>query len=110
MNKFIYLFILFFSLLSTHLIAKENTMILKLKYGEVEIKLYPEKAPNHVARFKKFSPGPGVGGHCIPIDPLFMKWIAKKKGHEAKFIDLGIKTNKNVLIVWLALQLLLLLG
>ncbi len=46
--------------------------------------------------FKKFSPGPGVGGHCIPIDPLFMKWIAKKKGHEAKFIDLGIKTNKNV--------------
>ena len=55
MKKFIYLFILFFSLLNTHSIAKENTMILKLKYGEVEIKLYPEKAPNHVKRFKKFS-------------------------------------------------------
>ena len=55
MKKFIYLFILFFSLLNVHLIAKENTMILKLKYGDVEIKLYPEKAPNHVEIFKKFS-------------------------------------------------------
>ena len=55
MKKFIYLFILFFSLLNIHSIAKENTMILKLKHGDVEIKLYPEKAPNHVERFKKFS-------------------------------------------------------
>ena len=55
MKKFIYLFILFFSLLNTHLIAKENIMILKLKYGEVQIELYPEKAPNHVKRFKELS-------------------------------------------------------
>ena len=55
MKKFIYLFILVFSLLNTHLIAKDNIMILKLKYGEVEIMLYPEKAPNHVERFRKFS-------------------------------------------------------
>ena len=52
MKKFIYLFILFFSLLNTHSLTKENIMILKLKYGEVEIELYPEKAPNHVERFK----------------------------------------------------------
>ena len=52
MKKNIYLFILFFSLLSTQLLAKENIMILKLKYGVVEIELYPEKAPNHVKRFK----------------------------------------------------------
>ena len=52
MNKFIYLFILFFSLVNTHSFAKENTMILKLKHGEVMIELYPEKAPNHVKRFK----------------------------------------------------------
>ena len=55
MKKFIYLFILFFSLLSTNLIAKENIMILKLKHGVVEIELYPEKAPTHVKRFTKFS-------------------------------------------------------
>ena len=55
MNKFIYLFILFFSLLNTHSVAKESIMILKLKYGEVLIELYPEKAPNHVERFKELS-------------------------------------------------------
>ena len=55
MKKFIYLFILFFSLLSTHSIAKENIMILKLKYGEVQIELYSEKAPNHVKRFKELA-------------------------------------------------------
>ncbi|MDC0628723.1 peptidylprolyl isomerase [Pelagibacteraceae bacterium] len=55
MMKFIYLFILFFSLLNSHSIAKENIMILKLKYGEVEIELYPKKAPNHVKRFKELA-------------------------------------------------------
>ena len=55
MKKFIYLLILTFSLVNTHLIAEENKMILKLKYGEVEIELYPEKAPNHVKRFKELS-------------------------------------------------------
>ena len=52
MKKIIYLFIVYFSLLNTYSIAKDNIMILKLKYGEVEIELYPEKAPNHVKRFK----------------------------------------------------------
>ncbi len=33
----------------------ENIMILKLKYGQVEIELYPDKAPNHVKRFKELS-------------------------------------------------------
>ena len=55
MKKFIYLFILFFSLINTHSIANENIMILKLKYGEVQIELYPEKAPNHVKRFIEFA-------------------------------------------------------
>ena len=55
MKKFIYLFILLFSLINTHSIAKENIMILKLEYGEVQIELYPEKAPNHVKRFIEFA-------------------------------------------------------
>ena len=54
MKKFIYLFIIFFSLVTTNIMAK-NIMILKLSYGEVEIELYPEKAPNHVERFKKLA-------------------------------------------------------
>ncbi len=51
MRKFIYLFIFFFSLVNTKLMANE-IMILKLTYGDVEIELYPDKAPNHVKRFK----------------------------------------------------------
>ena len=54
MKKFFYLFIIFFSLFSTQILAK-NIMILKLSHGEVEIELYPEKAPNHVKRFKELS-------------------------------------------------------
>tara|TARA_B100000963_G_scaffold360427_1_gene391271 strand:+ start:2002 stop:2559 length:558 start_codon:yes stop_codon:yes gene_type:complete len=55
MKKNIYLFILFFSLLSTNLVAQSNIMILKLTSGEVEIELYPDKAPNHVNRFKQLA-------------------------------------------------------
>ena len=55
MKRFPYLFILIFSLLNTFSIAEENIMILKLKYGEVEIELYSEKAPNHVKRFKELA-------------------------------------------------------
>ena len=52
MKKFTCLFILFFSLINSNLLAKENVMILKLKDGIVEIELYPDKAPNHVKRFQ----------------------------------------------------------
>ena len=54
MKKFICLFVFFFSLITTNLLAK-NLMILKLTYGDVEIELYPDKAPNHVKRFIELS-------------------------------------------------------
>ena len=53
MIKISYLFIILFSLVTTNIMA-EN-MILKIKYGEVEIELFPEKAPNHVKRFKELA-------------------------------------------------------
>ena len=55
MKKFFFLIFVFFNLLNSYSIAKENIMILKLKYGEVKIELYPEKAPKHVERFKKLA-------------------------------------------------------
>tara|TARA_B100001093_G_scaffold103144_1_gene95345 strand:- start:150 stop:707 length:558 start_codon:yes stop_codon:yes gene_type:complete len=55
MKKLIYLFIFFFSLVTTNTNAKNNIMILKLTYGEVQIELYPQKAPNHVKRFKELA-------------------------------------------------------
>ena len=55
MKKFFYLFLLIFSLDNTQLTANENIMILKLKYGDVEIELFSEKAPNHVKRFQELA-------------------------------------------------------
>ena len=55
MKKFIYLFIFFFSLVTNDVFAQNNLMILKLTYGDVEIELYPDKAPNHVKRFKELA-------------------------------------------------------
>lgn len=46
--------------------------------------------------FNAFYPGPGVGGHCIPIDPVFVNWIAKKNGVRAKFVSSARDMNLNV--------------
>ena len=52
MKKFICIFAFLFSLVTTNISANGNIMILKLTHGDVEIELYPDKAPNHVKRFK----------------------------------------------------------
>ena len=54
MKKFIYIFFIF-CLVTTNINAKSNNMILKLTYGDVEIEFYPDKAPNHVKRFKELA-------------------------------------------------------
>ena len=46
--------------------------------------------------FMKFYPGPGLGGHCIPIDPFYLSWASKKKGYDPKFIKLSGYINKNI--------------
>ena len=47
--------------------------------------------------FNAFEPGPGVGGHCIPIDPEYLYWKSKKIGLKANFIKLSAKTNNDVI-------------
>jgi UDP-N-acetyl-D-glucosamine dehydrogenase len=43
--------------------------------------------------FQAFYPGPGLGGHCIPIDPFYLTWIARKYGHNTRFIELAGEVN-----------------
>ena len=43
--------------------------------------------------FMPFYPGPGLGGHCIPIDPFYLSWKAKLAGFEARFIELAGQIN-----------------
>lgn len=46
--------------------------------------------------FMKFTPGPGVGGHCIPVDPTYLAYRAEQAGIEARFIDLANKVNLDM--------------
>ena len=46
--------------------------------------------------FNSFSPGPGVGGHCIPIDPVFINWVAKKNSLKTTFISSARAMNLKV--------------
>lgn len=46
--------------------------------------------------FMPFYPGPGLGGHCIPIDPFYLSWKAKESGFEARFIELAGVINAGM--------------
>lgn len=43
--------------------------------------------------FQAFYPGPGLGGHCIPIDPFYLTWVARKHGMSTRFIELAGEIN-----------------
>ena len=43
--------------------------------------------------FMPFYPGPGLGGHCIPIDPFYLSWKARQNGFECRFIELAGQVN-----------------
>ena len=46
--------------------------------------------------FMPFYPGPGLGGHCIPIDPFYLSWKAKQSGFDARFIELAGEINGHM--------------
>jgi UDP-N-acetyl-D-glucosamine dehydrogenase len=46
--------------------------------------------------FMKFTPGPGLGGHCIPIDPMYLSWKMKEMNYSARFIELASEINTNM--------------
>jgi UDP-N-acetyl-D-glucosamine dehydrogenase len=46
--------------------------------------------------YMRFSPGPGLGGHCIPIDPFYLSWKAREFGFYTEFIELAGKVNEEM--------------
>jgi UDP-N-acetyl-D-glucosamine dehydrogenase len=46
--------------------------------------------------YMRFSPGPGLGGHCIPIDPFYLTWKAREYGFTTEFIELAGKVNEDM--------------
>jgi UDP-N-acetyl-D-glucosamine dehydrogenase len=43
--------------------------------------------------FQPFYPGPGLGGHCIPVDPFYLSWLARRQGMSSEFIELAGEVN-----------------
>jgi UDP-N-acetyl-D-glucosamine dehydrogenase len=50
--------------------------------------------------FMKFTPGPGLGGHCIPVDPLYLSWKLKTLNYNAQFIELASAINTSMPQYW----------
>jgi UDP-N-acetyl-D-glucosamine dehydrogenase len=46
--------------------------------------------------FQPFYPGPGWGGHCIPVDPFYLSWLAERSGSSAQFIELAGQINRSM--------------
>jgi UDP-N-acetyl-D-glucosamine dehydrogenase len=46
--------------------------------------------------FMAFKPGPGVGGHCIPIDPAYLSWQVRRLGHSFRFVELACEINDRM--------------
>ncbi|KAF0249480.1 MAG: nucleotide sugar dehydrogenase [bacterium] len=63
---------------------------------EVNVWEVVEAAATKPFGFMPFYPGPGIGGHCIPLDPLYLSWKARMHGFEARFIGLAEEVNSGM--------------
>ena len=68
---------------------------LKMLYDRMGIDVWEviEAAKTKPFGFQAFYPGPGLGGHCIPIDPFYLTWVARKHGLATRFIELAGEIN-----------------
>ena len=77
-------------------IALANEMAQLAHELDVSIWETIEAAATKPFGFEAFYPGPGVGGHCIPLDPQYLAWKAKEVGGAIRFIDLADQINTNM--------------
>lgn len=77
-------------------IALVNEMKVILEKLDIDIWDVIEAASTKPYGFTPFHPGPGLGGHCIPIDPFYMSWKALQAGTETRFIELAGEINRNM--------------
>ena len=71
---------------------------LKMLYDKMGIDVWEviDAAKSKPFGFQAFYPGPGLGGHCIPIDPFYLTWIARKYNSSTRFIELAGEINTSM--------------
>ena len=71
---------------------------LKIVYDRMGIDIWEviEAAKTKPFGFQAFYPGPGLGGHCIPIDPFYLTWVARRYGLTTRFIELAGEINTSM--------------
>ncbi len=71
---------------------------LKMLFDRVGIDVWEviEAAKTKPFGFQAFYPGPGLGGHCIPIDPFYLSWVARRHGMTTRFIELAGEVNTGM--------------
>jgi UDP-N-acetyl-D-glucosamine dehydrogenase len=66
------------------------------RMGGIDVWEVVEAAATKPFGFMPFYPGPGIGGHCILIDPYYLSWLARKYDFQTNFIALAAETNENM--------------
>ncbi len=89
-------------------IALANEIALMCANMKIDVWEVIKGASSKPFGFMPFYPGPGLGGHCIPIDPLYLEWKSKLDGFESRFIGLADKINSGMprFVVTRAMELL----
>jgi len=77
-------------------IALVNEMKLVMDAMDIDIHEVINAAATKPFGFMKFTPGPGLGGHCIPIDPFYLTWKAREYGLNTRFIELAGEVNNSM--------------
>ncbi|MDI6816848.1 MAG: nucleotide sugar dehydrogenase [Actinomycetota bacterium] len=77
-------------------IALVNELMLLCDRMDIDIWEVVEAASSKPFGFMPFFPGPGLGGHCIPIDPFYLSWKARQYDFHTEFIELAGKMNESI--------------
>ncbi len=77
-------------------IALANEMAMMCDHLGVDVWGVIDAAATKPFGFMPFYPGPGLGGHCIPIDPVYLTWKARQDGFEPQFIELAGEINRRM--------------
>ncbi|MDE0882451.1 MAG: nucleotide sugar dehydrogenase [Myxococcota bacterium] len=77
-------------------IALVNELKMVCDRMDIDVWSVIEAAATKPFGFMKFTPGPGIGGHCIPVDPFYLTWKAREHGLTTRFIELAGEINSGM--------------